>query len=178
MRLAEQRNEVPVVLRMLLVVIAVVLMVSAAAIVFSWIFFPSYARGFIAAHPQSFEGLDSENRQFWGVGIGLGIRSLVALTWVATYVYLRKLVNSADKSLPQFLLWYPLISCAGYGYLLTQPALGWQLALRWFQFVLCLIFAVVALLPASRRSVREYVAERHVPEVKAGLEPTEPDTTG
>ena len=173
MDLAEQRKEIPAVLRVFLAVIAVVLLVSAAGIIFSWIYFPSYAREFIAAHPKSFEGIDSEERKFLGVGLGLGIRSLVALTWVATYVYLRRLVHRADKSLPQFLLWYPVISCAGYGYLLTQPSLGWQLSLRWFQFVLCLMFAVVALLPASRQSVRDYVAKHYVPETEsdAGIEP-------
>lgn len=168
---ATHGEESPRVLRLFLWIIAAVLIASVAALVLSWILFPAYAREFIVAHPGSFEGIDEEKPKQVAVAVGLGMRTLVAFTWAATFNYLRRAVNRAEKWLPHILLWYPLLASGAFAYLLTQPALVWQQALRWFQLVACLLLTLVVVLPNSLAEVRRYVRQRESVDEHPGHSP-------
>lgn len=141
-----RKDEVPFSINLSLAFVSCLLIISALCLIYSLIFFEDYSDSFIANHPSSFEGVEDTKVAHIIVFIALIIRSIVALTWIGSFIYLKRfLLRHRNRSII-VLLAYASLSLLGFIYLSVHAELPAIHFLRIAQVILASILLTLLLI--------------------------------
>lgn len=135
----------------------VIIGLSVITVVLSWVLFPQYSKFYIESHVGSFDSLPSQRFKDNTVIFILAVRSMFAVGWISSLMYMRRLVRACNKHLLAIISVYAVISLFGYGALVFQDSMTWQTIVRAAQALAGAGLVVIVLLPPCRRSMKRYV---------------------
>ena len=124
-----------------LATIALVLALSALNVVLCIVSFDEYADAFVSIHRDSFNGIEDVQVERWILRGLLLIRSVVALSWIVSFFYLRKMLKKSDGNSSLIMGVYSVLSAIGFGYLVHRAELPSLVVVRSVQAVVCLALA-------------------------------------
>lgn len=127
--------------KVFLATIALVLALSALNVVLCIVSFDEYADAFVSIHRDSFNGIEDVQVERWILRGLLLIRSVVALSWIASFFYLKKMLKKSDGNSSLIMGVYSVLSAIGFGYLVLRTELPSLAVVRSVQAVACLALA-------------------------------------
>lgn len=119
----------------------IVLALSALNVVLCIVSFDEYADAFVSIHRDSFNGIEDVQVERWILRGLLLIRSVVALSWIASFFYLKKMLKKSDGNSSLIMGVYSVLSAIGFGYLVLRAELPSLAVVRSVQAVACLALA-------------------------------------
>lgn len=132
--------------------VSILLSLSAVALLCSWIFFHRYADAFVASHSSSFEGVDDPGVRS-GVILGvLILRTVVALTWGFSAVYLYRELQKRREQAGVILMFYAGVCLVSFSYLAFHADLPAITVVRIVQVVV----SITVLLYLFQRKIRRF----------------------
>jgi len=132
--------------------VSILLSLSTIALLCSWLFFHRYADAFVASHSSSFEGMDDPEIRN-GVILGaLILRTVVALTWGFSAVYLYRELRNRREQAGLILTLYAGVCLVSFSYLAFHADLPVITAVRIVQ----LMVSVTLLLYLFLRKIRSF----------------------
>lgn len=141
--------------KIVLYFVVCLLSLSASCLLYSIIFFNDYADAFIASHPDSFQGDISTSISRKIVLGALLLRLVVALTWIASFFYLKKFLIENEKYRIPTMLGYGFISLAGFAYLSLHAELHVLAVIRIVQVIVALVMILFLLVDLFRLRTRK-----------------------
>ena len=132
--------------------VSILLSLSTIALLCSWLFFHRYADAFVASHSSSFEGVDDPGVRS-GVILGaLILRTVVALTWGFSAVYLYRELQKRREQAGVILMFYAGVCLVSFSYLAFHADLPAITVVRIVQVVV----SITVLLYLFQRKIRRF----------------------
>lgn len=144
----------PRTIQVILYFVICLLALSALCLLYSVINFQTYADAFIATHPGSFHDVNDTTVAHRIVLGALIMRLLASLTWVGSFLYLKRFLINNEKHRLSLMLGYGLMSLVGFVYLIFHAEIQTIAIIRAVQVAITLamlIFLLISVVKEKRK---------------------------